>query len=523
MKALSISYGSHDSSISLSVDDTILCVLELERITRAKKISASFDMMEMAALSLLRSYNLKPKDIDVLISTAPMGRYSDENKPDIIETKKQFLGIEYNSFEVRHHLAHAGMYFMSNFNEALISSCDGGGDGENKALFHAKELCLERVTTNTYQPSSHPYSIFSTFLYGSAHNDGKMMGLAALGHPNTAMIKKVRSLYKEFEDLHFQVGLQKLKATFPDYYLAAKEKYTKASDLAAAIQQAFVFHRLIFFQNMNISQNDNLVLVGGAALNLECNSKIYTSITQNLYIPPDCNDSGIAMGQNAIIIARLLGKRAKAPSLPYMGVPETKQNWHYHKSSIRDHYFKNDPREIAQLLADGSVILTHVGRAELGPRALGHRSFLANPLIQGNKKLVSELIKKREEYRPVAPIALKEEIGVHFINGPAESPYMLYNYDTPSSSRELLNCVVHIDGTARVQTVTREHEPFIYEILTEFKKITGVGILMNTSLNLSNEPLSDNLHNTVMILSKILHLCKKGAFIAFDQSQIPSI
>ncbi len=504
---LSLAFNYHDSNIALSIDDKIVASLELERLFRSKKINASLTQMEIGAKYLLDRYNLSVSDIDYLVVNALNNPFDDKlSLDDIRKSKYKFLGRKMNVFIVRHHMAHAGYYYFSNFKKALIASCDGGGDMEERVVyFLGKNNNIERLNIDTAKHiSTKPYGQFSFYLYQEPFSEGKLMGLSGLSKKGSerfsAKIKKVFSLLK---NTNFIAGQAILNKYFKKEKGLASKNPESCAFLAFCIQKEFVKRRLNDLKKVFKKDYENLVLVGGSALNLECNSNVYKNITSGLYIPPNCDDTGIAVGQCAIIVAKLLNKKPQC-NLPFIGVEENRYDYSLIKNRKRkDIIIENNPKIIAKRLAKNEICIRHYGRPEVGPRALGHRSFLMSPLNKKNKDIISVDVKKREWYRPVAPIIIEEDLCKYFGKGPQKSQYMLFSYDTTKEAIKKIPAVIHYDGTSRVQTVNKKEDPFMYKILTEFKKITGVGVLINTSLNLKGQPLLNFLHDTFEITRKI--------------------
>jgi carbamoyltransferase len=145
---------------------------------------------------------------------------------------------------------------------------------------------------------------------------------------------------------------------------------------------------------------------------------------------------------------------------------------------------------------DGNIIGFAKGRAEFGPRALGNRSILANPMVKENKKRLNDIIKKREWFRPFAPMVIKEKAGIYFKNC-QESPHMLLVFDLMDEYREKLPAITHVDGTARVQTIDKEDNAYIYGIIEEFEKLSGIPVILNTSFNGPGKPLVNTFHDAL--------------------------
>ena len=515
---LSLSYGFHDSCVALSVGTEVVCVLELERLFRIKKMSANRDQVQAAALLMLNKFGLGPEAVDLVVTNAAPHKFwnTDVEPDDVEETSLDLFGRRYPCLEVRHHLAHAGMYYLTTLQKALVLPCDGGGNQEFSTVFVGEGDRLTRVPHGRHElVNTIAYGVFSGLLYGKSHSEGKMMGLAALGAADEDLAARVRRDYAAAN-----AGYAEAQRIVEDGYGAwrgtAIGDRDAAATLARAVQRAFVELRCEEVARLYRPEHGAIMLLGGSALNLECNSRVFAELTREVHIPPDCDDTGLALGQLAIAVMRLTGHRL-APPGPYLGLPEGEPSFRETFERL-PHAMIGEPAEVAARLARNAVCCAHVGRGEVGPRALGHRSYLMAATRPDNRTIVSEHIKRRESYRPVAPIVREDDAGEYFENGPTVSPYMLFNHDVRAEWRDRLTAITHFDGTARVQTVSRTQEPFVHEVLTELKALTGVGVLINTSLNASDEPLTDTLAQTVANFRAVAHTPK---FVAYDPDQAP--
>jgi carbamoyltransferase len=504
---ISLAHNYHDSCISLSFGNEIIASLECERIFRAKKICASPAQMELAVSFILKRFNLNISDIDYFILGALNNPYSETTSfEDISEFKINFQGRKIPALIIRHHLAHAGFYYCSPFNDALIVSCDGGGDlGERIAYFEGKGQNIKRVNAEfDNHISTKPYGQFSSFLYNEPFSEGKLMALASYGAEDMKLNERVEAVFPLLKNVTFREGQNILNKHFPEFSNTIISDFDKAAQLASSVQKVFIAKRLSNISDIyNKSLSKNIVLVGGSALNLACNSEIYNRISKNIYIPPCCDDTGIAIGQNAVAISYLLNKRAKC-NLPYVGVGDNEFEVQRLKRSNKNNFDIVDcPNIAARKLFEGKICISHINRPEVGPRALGHRSFLLGANNKNNKQIISEIIKKREWYRPVAPIVLEEDLEKYFSGGPNKSEYMLFSYEMKKGIKELFPAINHFDNTARIQTINQDNCKYMFNLLTEYKRLSGSSILINTSLNLKNEPLSNFLWDTYNIARKI--------------------
>lgn len=509
----SIAYNVHDSSVSFAINDRVVLVLEAERIFKIKKkgvnnkkemeyliqyglsyLKKGVDDVTHWSMTTLQNPLLQKEDIFNLHTGLPKDPYW---------KKVTILGKKRNVFIVNHHLAHAATYLMSDFKDAVIVTCDGGGDynesygeGECIGVYLGKNNSIKRVDIDLAgMINGRTYGACSCFLYDEIHCEGKMMALAAYGTPRREVIDKLESVSSELGTDFYQDSAEILKKLFPNIEEGNVSIHNKnIVDFSASVQKFFSDHRVNditkVLKSAGVGSN-NLVLAGGACLNLEVNTKILDSFpNMNHFIAPCCDDTGQSLGSLCILMVEVLNVRPYV-KLPYLGTGE--KQFTYTTDSI--------DKIVDVLLKDGVVIL-HNGQAEVGPRALGNRSLIVRPDKTEVKKKLSEKIKGREDYRPVSPIVLEEKVQEYFI-GPATSPFMLYKYKVVQSAREKIKGGVHHDNSARVQTINRGTNPFLYDLIKRFGERTGIYVLLNTSLNLKGNPISNSIEDSMEIYSKI--------------------
>ncbi|MDN5202396.1 carbamoyltransferase C-terminal domain-containing protein [Fulvivirgaceae bacterium BMA10] len=500
---VSVAHNYHDSNLSISRGSQILFSLEAERFFRSKKIQASPSQIKLLVNYALHEVNLKMSDVDYFVLGALNNPYEQNQNTiaaDLRISGSEVMGLNIPTLTIRHHLGHAGHYYFSDFDDALIASCDGGGDqGERVVYFKGNDLQIERIEFNTeYHISTKPYGQFAAFIYGRGFCEGRLMALASYGKRNVELFTRVSNLFHQLKEVTFKEGQETIKEAFPEYCdLNLNEHFDDFANLGWAIQEKFTSERLANIKSVYQEQeSSNLVLVGGSALNIHTNSAIYSEVSENIYIPPNCDDTGIAVGQNAVAIAHLLKVRPEV-ILPYSGFEPTDINRNSKTLIIED------LAEAAMRIRNGELCLAHIGRPEVGPRALGHRSFLFRPNDIELKKIVSEKIKGREWYRPVAPVILEEDLKNYFGPGPSTSKYMLFQYQANDQFKQLFPGIAHSDNSVRVQSIGETDCQIIRILLQHYKQLTGHGVLINTSLNLNNEPLANSLWDTQEIARKI--------------------
>jgi carbamoyltransferase len=327
------------------------------------------------------------------------------------------------------------------------------------------------------------------------------MGLAAYGKPLKKVVENIESYVldvhkrqdafehylKVYEDLSGEASkvTKEIAATsFQTFNLEEKDKLMHKKigrDLAATVQ--FLFEEsMVHTIKTKIEPYGikNLCLAGGSMLNCNANSKIKElGIFDNIFIYPAAGDDGLPAGNALYVAHNVLGEKRHKYSnrdVAYTGKD--------YKSKI----FVNH-KKVAQHIADGKIVAWFMGASENGPRALGHRSLLADPRDFNKREILNFVVKKREWFRPFAPSVLEEEAHNWFSPGDP-SPFMLYTQKVLKP--ELVPAITHVDGTARIQTVSKDMDKDYYQVIKEFYNITGVPMILNTSFNSDGEPIVES-------------------------------
>lgn len=371
--------------------------------------------------------------------------------------------------EFMHHKSHAAAgYYTSNFDDAVIVVLDAIGEWETSSIWLGQGSSIKRIWSKKYPYSFGLFYSAFTHLLGLRPNQEEyiMMGMAAYGD-YSKYFDKVNSYFSDIssQKYNFHKGISDWGEE-----ISEDDKF----DIAASVQKVFL-DRLLEFMSMakKISGKKNLVYMGGVALNSSANTYLW-DIFDDIWIMPNPGDAGSSLGS----AAALHGKHLKWDG-PYLG---TNIDGDYPVQKILD-----------TLLSD-KIAPVASGRAEFGPRALGNRSILADPRDPDIKDKVN-LIKKRELFRPFAPVVLEEHASDWFEMPTSKMQYM--QYTVKCKKPDLIPSVVHADGTSRVQTVSKDDHPGLYELLTRWNAITGIPVLLNTSLNIKNQPLLDDAQDII--------------------------
>jgi len=266
---------------------------------------------------------------------------------------------------------------------------------------------------------------------------------------------------------------------------------------------------------LSMGKSKNLILTGGCALNCVANYKLLKSLPKdvNLYVEPVCDDSGVTLGGVYNSYDPNTKVDFKLKTL-YLGRP---LQYDYKLKDYEDEY-EATPKDIAKLISNENIVAIVQGRSEVGPRALGNRSLLFDPRVKDGKDIVNR-VKKREYFRPFAGTVLLEHAREWFdMDRLEESPFMMYAVDVLPEKRDLIPSIVHVDGTCRIQTVTREQNKHYYDLISEFYKLTGVPILFNTSFNLAGDTMVDTIEDGLKTLRyseiKYMYLPEKETLIS---------
>jgi carbamoyltransferase len=399
---------------------------------------------------------------------------------------------------------------MSGFDKSFILSIDGQGDGISGMALNGEGRKLNVLEKYSVEDSLGIYYLNVIYILGYKQFDEyKVMGLAPYGNPDT-----YRDLFKTFYTLlpegRYRINLNKVKKC---YLLTPRREKGEPfnqihKDIAAALQESLeeiVMHILKYYQKKY--NHKKLCLAGGVAHNCSMNGRIlYSGLFDDVFIQPASHDAGCALGA-ALYRYHELNPDKEFSTLKhlYWGTPigesssilKILENW---KDFLHYEKVDNITRKTAQLLAEGAVIGWVQGKSEFGPRALGNRSIVADPRPAEHKDIINEMVKKREAYRPFAPSVLEEYVRDYY-DVPSEHsrfPYMIFVVNVKKEVQKLLGAVTHVDGTARIQSVSRESNPRYWELIDEFRKVTGVPIVLNTSFNNNAEPIVDSATDAIV-------------------------
>ncbi len=520
--------ASHNGAACLLHGDRIVAAVQEERLVGKKRARLYGSRPSLAVQYCFDQGRISATDLDMVVICAQ----SALNLPENDLSANPMLSVKSHgtpTLAISHHAGHAiSAFATSGFNDAAVLVVDGMGSptsdlsddekdavidtcaagGETNSIYHAEGTTLKALEKhmidqgrwlNAPPPgSSMPgfgslggiFSAAASQIFGDAMDAGKVMGLAPYGSPTIAPEE-----FFEIRDGRFVFfdEVQK-RFTAPDRWPDHSKAY---EDLAASVQNALEHALLYLVERVrDLSASRNLVYAGGVALNSVANERIIRETDfDRFYVIPAAEDSGPAIGAAYHGLWQLTGEyRPQAYERDAFGTVYSNDQVAAAicaTPSVQSRETGDSVSEAADLLADGKIIAWFSGPSELGPRALGQRSILCDPRQPDAKEKLNARVKHREGFRPFAPVLPLEETANWFdVDGvDPSSPFMLRVMDFREDKRALVPAVVHVDGTGRVQTVTRQVNGPYYELVRAFGERTGVPVLLNTSLNVMGEPI----------------------------------
>lgn len=509
-------YGSHNGAIC-SYYNGEYTVVEVERWLNEKNIGITTYLpctSPQIVFDEITDYLMKKagrKDVDVYIQS-----YINH----LVTPKFKF----HKQINVDHHDSHAATaFYQSPYEKSLVVSYDGGGDGAFFNIYEADRTKGLKLIKKLKNDLGFPYMILADYLedikqdalsIGNLVYAGKLMGLCSYGTVREEWLESFKEFYYKFKysGEAYSGGLETAYIAVPELmekiglgegFNFSKTRFTGqvAWDIAATTQAAFeeVFLELAG-PDLDSHADWPLSLTGGCALNVLLNARLLKMRGKDVFVPPNTNDCGIAVGS---ILYHLAPKTQV--DLTYSGLPILDD--HLFSSYIQDKYKYTvyedvTVDELAEFLAKDNIVGMIQGNSEHGSRALGNRSIICNPA--GNMKdVLNHKVKHREWYRPFAPIARLEDADKYFeFDYNVESRHMTFVANVRDEWKETLPAITHNDGTARLQTVTRPQNTLIYDIITKFQSITGHGVILNTSFNVNGKPILTRLSDAFKILDE---------------------
>ncbi len=538
MRVLGIVSETHDTGLALVDDGVPDLILEEERFSRVKRtrafpslsLKAAFDdrgrdLSDVDAIALpwdtraLRAFVgralLKrfPASLNLMHARAHLPQ---RNQIVLLDKYiKKGLRAHFNTRSlppvvgVGHHDAHAASFFISPFEDALVLVMDGYGDDASASAYLGQDNRLERVwSTPVFNSLGLVYTFVTEHLgFEGFGDEGKVMALAAFG--SDRLVAQFRDLVRPADDGAFVINMdyfsydaygqirpvtQKFLDTFGPARANGEPLTDHHRDLAFALQRVTEETILRLVRGLLARfPSRHLVMTGGVALNCVANGRVLAETgIERLWVPPCASDTGAPLGAALWHTHQTCGlPRTFELTHAYFGTASTEAENEAALEAAGLAYERMPEAalvgRVARDLADGRIVGLYQGRFEMGPRALGNRSILADPRSVDMRTKINTVIKKREGFRPFAPVVPWERAAEFFeISQP--DPFMTLAPKVRPEKRDLMAAAVHIDGTGRIQTVTAEANPRYHALISEFGRLTGVPVLINTSFN-EQEPI----------------------------------
>jgi carbamoyltransferase len=498
-----VSINHHDPGAALIRDGKLVCFVEEERLIRVKSARGHLPIHAIAAC--LDSAGLTIHDID---RVAHPGSSHPDMAGRIAAYLRHYFGHAPAVELVGHQEAHlASAFFGSGFPEAMCLSYDGYGDRLSAALAvggpDGLRILETRDETNSLGLFYQAITSFLGFTIGE--DEYKVMGLAAHGKARFDLSPFARPAPDGYVvDPDFLRTDPPPLSIFEAYYGPALERLVgmppriagrpfgqEHRDLAFAAQKTLEECAVRLVEHLHrLTGQRRLCLAGGVALNCVANMRLKSlPFVDELFVQPAASDRGLPLGA-ALLVAHRLGERIEPPPHAFLGPirPDTAIEEALRTSNMPFRPCPDPEETAAEMIARGRVVAWYRGRSEFGPRALGHRSILADPRPAAMRDIVNAKIKFRESFRPFAPAVLAERASELFeMTGP--SPYMTVTHPVRPEWQDRLGAITHVDGTARVQTVDRATLPEFHRLISAFAARTGVPAVMNTSFNVRGQPI----------------------------------
>ena len=516
----------HDRSVCLLKGAELIFAIEEERLTRLKHglpiyeksrdNPALFSEMKLEDSPVSQTEPELKRCIDYCLNAA--GIQEKDVSVYIGNSLHNFFPLREKAVFLNHHLAHAASaFYTSGFENAAILVADGYGDAVSPGVFETvaiahgsgKKIEIDHMVTgkvSQYYDMENSIGVFyriGTILSGFGMLDeGKMMGLSAYGVP--CYVNQINEFIK-FNDDGVAIDNENLWLTLSPELKRLKtfeDRSNVAASFQLVLQEIMLYYAKVAYRK---NPSKNLCLAGGVALNCVANNYIREKGDfENVYVLPAPGDNGISLGGAYYAAHAILGlERTERIKNPYMGQSYTEKDilsaLESHVNELAYTHVPDDEalaKKIVDVIANDEVVMVYNGGAEFGPRALGKRSIIASPRKIETRDYINKHVKFREMFRPLAPMVVEEEVSEYFdIDCP--SPFMLFSPKAREITKKVAPAIVHIDGSARLQTINRETYPMMHRVLSLLKEKSGIPIVLNTSFNGKDEPIVENPANAL--------------------------
>lgn len=540
MIILGLNYYYHDSTACIVVDGKLIAAIEEERLNRDKHTK---QFPESAIDRCLKIAGLSYGDIDyIAVSIKPMHNASKKLfywtfRLRSMQRLKSFVSNEilhgfkkqksfwkwYKSHWVSkkkgpevhfipHHNCHApGSFYISPYKEAALLGIDGSGEWATTLLGYGKDNKTEVLGESFFPYSLGSFYVAVTYFCGFKpyYDEGKTMGLAPMGNSEVYKEDIAKLVWIDengkidFDLSYFNFQNLSQERLSPKFYKKfgkrrkPNEEFTQRHmDIAAAFQEVLEDRVLeicdVLYEK---TKTDYLVVSGGVSLNSVMNGRIVReSKFKDIYVMPAAGDNGTAIGAAYYLYNGIFKKPRSFVHLdPYVGTSYTNEDIEkvLKGAKLKYEYIEDISEKAASLLEAGKIIGWFQGKMEIGPRALGNRSILANPSYPDMKDKINSEVKFREAFRPFAPSTILE-IKNNYFDLDVEAPFMLKVCNVLKEKQAIIPAVTHVDGSARLQTVKRDLNPRYYDLIKKLGDKTGVPVVLNTSFNIQGEPVVES-------------------------------
>lgn len=533
MIILGVSFFFEHSSVAIIKDRELVYSAEEERfsgIKGGKRYSPySVHFPYKAMYSALNYLNITIKDVDAIalsydkwdhmkgLFSKRWSYYDDFYALRALFHTKRILCSDYEAFQYMsdrmspsdlkkvplmsfdHHKSHAASaYCFSGFDRSLVFVADCCGEKSCTSLYIGSPDGLEKIRSFDIPDSlGILYTVVTKHLgFDSFQDEFKVMGLASYG--NNTYLEAFKNIIAFNDKGEYKINAKNmfnLSAYLGPARKKGEEINQRHMDIARSLQtilekvliNLFTYYR----EKTGIS---NLCMAGGVSLNCVANGKIADAkIFDRIFVQPASSDAGTAMGAAALAYHKLKGQMQISFENMYLGTEYTNETIGkmISDAKLKAKFLKDDElaAEAAKRMAAGQIGGLFRGRMEAGPRALGNRSVIASPGPSDMLKRINN-IKGREMFRPIAPIVKEDRFDDYFIG--EKNPYMLFTCTVRENVAQAIPAVTHVDRSSRVQTVTKESNEFVYSLIDEFERITGLPVIVNTSLNFRGKPIVEN-------------------------------
>jgi carbamoyltransferase len=505
VKVLGVNAVFHDPAAALVVDGEIVAAAEEERFSRRKHgkppvAFSTWELPEQAARWCLSCAEVEPEELDAVAysydpSLAPptndvMDELWEGLRTLYVQRAPRFLATALPGLDpaavrfVPHHVAHAASaYLAAGWRDCATLVLDGRGESASHLAGHVRDGRLHVLAAQRL-----PHSLGLVYEELTAHlgfrrasDEYKVMAMASYGRPR--VLDALRSSMRTTGDGGFH-------ALAPDWgAFGGVDRFELAASVQARLEEMLL--ELASWLHAQTGER-RLAMAGGVALNCVANARLWRDGPfDDVWVQPAAGDSGTALGA-ALFVAQSLGDRVRPMRTAALGRSWSEEELRSWLAGAGAAFERVDDvaAVVAEELANDGIVAWFQGRSEFGPRALGHRSLLADPRRVENTERLND-VKGREQFRPVAPMVLETRAAEIFC-GRLPSPHMLFTHDVAPEWRERIPAVVHVDGSARIQTVSAADEPLMARVLREFEARTGVPVVVNTSLNTAGRPMVDD-------------------------------